>query len=192
MNKVMVIGNGGGGKTTLALRMAEAYGLPLTEIDMLQFQPNWVRTPEPALRQVIAAAHNADRWLIDGFGPWDQIEERARLADTIIFVDHPIWVHFWWACERQIAAALGEPRLGGPQDCDLRDVTKLMFETIWRVHEQLRPKLVALVEMYAASKTVVWIRSPEELDSFLDELKRRGKPEYGAASIGEVHTPSNT
>jgi adenylate kinase family enzyme len=172
MQRVMVIGNGGGGKTTLAYLVAEAYGLPLTEIDSIQFQPGWERTPDPELRAAIQAAHAAERWLIDGFGPWDQIEERARLADTIIFVDHPIWVHFWWACERQIAAALGEQRLGGPSGCDLRDVTRQMFETIWRVHEHLRPKLVELAELHQATKTVVWIRSPEELDAYAGSLKQ--------------------
>jgi adenylate kinase family enzyme len=170
MNRVMIIGNGGGGKTTLAYRLAERYALPLTEIDTLQFQPGWTRTDEHTLRQAIAAVHRSERWLIDGFGPWNQIEERAQLADTIIFVDHPIWVHFWWACERQIAAALGEQRLGGPPGCDLREVTRQMFETLWRVHETLRPKLVELVEAHQATKTVVWIRSPEELDAFIAGL----------------------
>lgn len=151
----------------LSYQLAEKHGLPLVEIDTLQFQPSWVRTAEPTLREAIEAVHTTDRWLIDGFGPWDQIEERARLADTIIFVDHPIWVHFWWACERQIAAALGEQRLGGPKDCNLRDVTKQMFETLWWVHEHLRPKLVELVESYQATKNVIWIHSPEELDRFI-------------------------
>jgi adenylate kinase family enzyme len=170
MKRVMIIGNGGGGKTTLAYQIAERYQLPLTEIDTLQFQPGWARTAEQALRQTIQVVQDSERWLIDGFGPWDQIEARAQLADTIIFVDHPIWVHFWWACERQIAAALGEKRVGGPQGCDLRDVTKQMFETLWWVHEHLRPKLVALVERYQSTKTVIWIHSPEELESFVDSL----------------------
>jgi adenylate kinase family enzyme len=166
MHNVMIIGNGGGGKTTLAYRVAEAYALPLVEIDTLQFQPQWQRTSEAELREHVVAAQATARWVIDGFGPWDLIEERAALADTIIFVDHPIWVHFWWACERQIAAARGEPRLGGPSDCDLGEVTKQMFETIWWVHEHLRPKLVTLVEAYQSTKQVVWIRSPEELEAF--------------------------
>ena len=173
MNKVMIIGNGGGGKTVLAYQLAEKYGLPLIEIDALQFQSGWVPTAEPVLRQAIETAQETDRWLIDGFGSWDQIEKRALLADTIIFVDHPIWVHFWWACERQIAAALGEQRVGGPADCDLRDVTKQMFETLWWVHEHLRPKLVDLVEMHQATKTVVWIHSPEELDAFIASFKSK-------------------
>jgi hypothetical protein len=38
------------------------------------------------------------------------------------------------------------------------------------VHENLRPKLVELIEMYQATKTVVWIHSPEELDTFVGGL----------------------
>ncbi|MCA9839874.1 MAG: hypothetical protein KC422_23400 [Trueperaceae bacterium] len=167
----MIIGNGGGGKTTLAYKLAECYQLSLTEIDALQFQPSWQRTPDADLRRAIGQVQRSERWLIDGFGPWDQIEERAQLADTIIFVDHPIWVHFWWACERQIAAALGQERLGGPADCDLRDVTKLMFETLWRVHEEMRPKLLGLVERYQSSKHIIWIKSPEELDKYMMSLE---------------------
>ncbi|MBI1332524.1 MAG: flagellar protein FlaR [Armatimonadetes bacterium] len=168
MRRVMVIGNGGGGKTTLSLRLAEAKGLPLTEVDLIQFRPGWERTPADEVRARLDEVHDQDAWLIDGFGPWDSIERRAELADTIIFVDHPIWVHFWWACERQIAAALGQERVGGPEGCDLREVTKEMFETLWRVHENLRPMLVELVEHHP--EKTIWIKSPEELDAFLAGL----------------------
>ncbi len=77
-------------KDNTGYQVAEKHGLPLIEIDALQFQPGWVRTAELELREAINAVHDSDHWLIDGFSPWDQIEERARLADTIIFVDHPI------------------------------------------------------------------------------------------------------
>lgn len=166
----MVIGNGGGGKTTLSIAIAGATGLPLTEVDKIQFRPNWESTPTEEVRKALQSIQSTDAWIIDGFGPWDTIETRADLADRIYFVDHPIWVHFWWACERQIAAAKGEARVGGPDGCDLRDVTKLMFQTLWRVHEELRPKLVELAERHR-DKTI-WIKSPEELDATLEGLKK--------------------
>ena len=64
MNRVMIIGNSGGGKTTLAHQVAETYDLPLTEIDAIQYQAGWARTAEPALRQAIETVHERDRWLI--------------------------------------------------------------------------------------------------------------------------------
>ncbi|MFD3163086.1 AAA family ATPase [Herpetosiphon sp. NSE202] len=70
MQKVMLIGNGGD-KTTLAYQLAALYDLPLYEIDALQFQPGWVATPEAELRQILEQIQQSERWLIDGFGPWD-------------------------------------------------------------------------------------------------------------------------
>lgn len=183
VKRVMIIGNGGGGKTTLAHALAKSTGLPLYEVDPIQFQPNWQRTPLEEVSERLQEIQAQETWIIDGFGPWDCIEARASLADTIIFVDHPIWVHFWWAAERQIAAAKGEQRLGGPEGCDLNSITKLMFETIWRVHEEIRPRLMELFETAWGWKPearigwkpmppreFIWIRSPEQLDEFMASL----------------------
>ncbi|MEM7167702.1 MAG: flagellar protein FlaR [Planctomycetota bacterium] len=167
MKRVAVLGNGGGGKSTLAQAVAAATGLPWHEVDPIQYAPGWVVVPEDEVRAKINAIIDGDQWIIDGFGPWDTIEARCARADTLIFIDHPIWVHFWWAAERQIAAALGEERLGGPDGCPLTTKTRDMFATLWRVHEELRPRLVELVDQHRGQRHVHHIQSPEELDQFL-------------------------
>ncbi|MEQ1933797.1 MAG: AAA family ATPase, partial [Fimbriimonadaceae bacterium] len=80
MKRVMIIGNGGGGKSTLAHALAESTGLPLYEVDPIQFQPNWQRTPLEEVREKLQEIQAQDNWIIDGFGPWDCIEARASLA----------------------------------------------------------------------------------------------------------------
>lgn len=37
MNRIAVIGNGGGGKTTISRRLHQIYQLPLTHVDSIQF-----------------------------------------------------------------------------------------------------------------------------------------------------------
>lgn len=77
----------------------------------------------------------------------------------------------YWQCRRrQNDPAPAVCRIGVPPDCDLRDLTKIVLDTLWRVHEELRVKLVELVEKYQSSKEVIWIRSSEELGSFLAGL----------------------
>ena len=53
----------------------------------------------------VAAAHAAwlaePAWIIDGFGGMDLIARRFAAADTIIFVDFPLYTHYWWALKRQ-------------------------------------------------------------------------------------------
>ena len=170
----MVIGNGGGGKSTLARALSGAWDLPWIEVDRIQFAPGWVRVADDEVRSALAAVHRTERWLIDGFGPWDSIVERFARADTLIWVDHPLWVHFWWAAERQIAVALGQPRLGGPEGCDLSEVTRQMFEAIGRVHDELRPRLLDLVDRHREGRTVHEIRSPEALDAFIGAIRGPG------------------
>src|SRR5579884_443198 len=99
MTRVAVIGNAGGGKSTLARKLAATHHLPLHEIDLLQWRPDW--TPAPP-GEVITAHDQilcGDAWLIDGWGPWDAVEKRFALADTIILVDLPLWVHYWWSAQ---------------------------------------------------------------------------------------------
>jgi len=168
-HRIVVIGNGGGGKSTLSKALSEHLDLPWFEIDQVQFGPKWVRPPEQEVCQQIREMIAQPRWLIDGFGPYDTIQERFASADLIIFVDHPLWVHYWWAMERQIAAHLGEKRLGGRDHCDLRDVNKLMCQALWQVHTEIRPKILEDLKGYTDKTTT--ISSPEELDEFMAGLK---------------------
>ena len=43
--RIAVIGNGGGGKTTLSRALGAALGLPHVEVDEIQFGPRWERVP---------------------------------------------------------------------------------------------------------------------------------------------------
>ena len=46
-------------------------------------------------------------------------------------------------------------------------VTGRLLKMIWRIHYQLRPRLVELVERQQAEKQVIHITSPKALRAFL-------------------------
>ena len=167
MCRVAVIGNAGGGKSTICKELSEAKGLPLHTVDKLQWKPNWVPAPTDELRDNLDALIRDEFWIIDGWGPWESIEARFKAADTIIFVDHPVWTHFWWALKRQVKAFLFPARLDTPVGCDLSKVTVKLFQMIWVLHQEMRPKLSVLVDSFKGDKTVYHIRSPKELKSFV-------------------------
>src|SRR4051794_21063442 len=95
-HKVAVIGNGGGGKSTLSRRLAEIHQLPLTHVDSVQFLAGLNVRPLDQTRPLLNDLADAPRWLIDGFGPMDVIARRFEQADRIVFVDFPLWRHYWW------------------------------------------------------------------------------------------------
>lgn len=166
MCRAAIIGNAAGGKSTICRAIIEAHNLPLYAVDKLQWKPGWAPVPENEIAGELRRIIETDRWLLDGWGPWATIEERFEKADAIIFVDHSIWVHLWWAAKRQFKAWVAPERLDTPEGCDLAPMTWRLFKMIWMINRDLRPKLLSLVNRFKGTKDVYHIRSPRELREF--------------------------
>ena len=167
MGRVAVIGNTAGGKSTMCKALSESKGLPVHAVDKIQWNPGWTFSPEVEVEEKLNEIIKTDLWIIDGWGPWKTIERRFNAADTIIFVDHSIGIHFWWAFKRQILVLFFPERLDKPEGCTLLHVTCKLFKMIWRIHRQLRPKLLKLVDSYKGRKKVFHIKSPTDLRRFM-------------------------
>jgi adenylate kinase family enzyme len=165
MTRVTIIGNAGGGKSTLGRRLAALHDLPLYSVDQLQWLPGWVAAPEDEVGARLDKIAATERWIVDGWGPWSSLERRLMASDTIIFVDLPLWVHFWLAAERQIGAARGEGRVDEIAGCDQLDVTKRLFETIWRIDRELKPRLEHLLDRYKSGRDYRHVTSVDGLDA---------------------------
>ena len=166
VGRVVVIGNGGGGKSTLAKRLAERHNLVWCSVDQLQWKPGWEPASEADVIDDLRTVMSGDRWIIDGWGPWSSLEERVALSDTIIFVDLPLWIHFWLAAERQIAVARGEDRADPVEGCDDLEITRRLFETIWYVDQELKPRLTDLIKRHETGRRYHHVTTLEQLDQF--------------------------
>ena len=165
MTRVAIIGNAGGGKSTVCKALSAKLGLPHHSIDQIQWMPGWVPTPPDEYDRRHDNLVARDRWIIDGFGSWESVERRFDAADTIIFVDHPLWVHYWWATKRQIRSIFGG-RPDGPEGCPMLPVTFRLYRMMWRIHKDLRPKLLNALLKYGNTRRIIHIRSREELEAF--------------------------
>ena len=165
MTRVMVIGNAGGGKSTLCGAVCDRHGLPYFAIDKIQWKPNWVPTPEEEYRGKHRALVGGSRWLIDGYGPFDSVVERLEACDTVIFVDHPIHIHFWWATKRQVKSLFfGRP--DGPEGCPMWPITFRLFKMMWWLHRDMRPRLVEEIYRRSDRIRIVHLKSPSDLNAF--------------------------
>jgi adenylate kinase family enzyme len=166
MLKVVIIGNAGGGKSTLGRRLSARHGLPFFSVDQVQWLPGWTSAPEQQVETKLDELAAGERWIIDGWGPWPSIERRLVAADSIILVDLPLWMHFWLAAERQIAVARCADRSDPIEGCDQLEVTRPLFEMIWRVDRDLKPRLQELIDKYKAGKEFHHLTSLDALDAF--------------------------
>ncbi|HEY3375976.1 MAG TPA: AAA family ATPase [Armatimonadota bacterium] len=90
--RIMIIGCGGAGKSTLARLLGEALGLPVIHLDAEYWQPGWVETPRDEWQRTVETLAQGDRWIIDG-NYNGTLQTRLQQADTVLFLDYP-----WWLC----------------------------------------------------------------------------------------------
>jgi len=101
VERVVVFGRGGSGKSTLCRRLGKITGLPVVELDKIYWNENLdVLSPEEWMRRQLTVAE-AERWIIDGdLGPVDVTEPRLARADTVILMDTPLVTCVWRAMRR--------------------------------------------------------------------------------------------
>jgi adenylate kinase family enzyme len=166
MKRAVIIGNSGGGKSTLARRLSLGWKCPHVEIDALLWQPGWQLTSADIYNAEHARLIAEENWIIDGLGRLDSISARLARATDIVVVDMPLWMHFWLAAERQmqwLTGAIENP----PAGLAKMPSTEALFRTIWEVDQSWMPEVRRLVSLEEQrGKRVFRLSSIAELDGF--------------------------
>jgi hypothetical protein len=168
MRRAVVIGNSGGGKSTLARQLAPRLGLPYVDLDAILWQPGWQLTPAATYQAEHDRLIAQEEWLLDGLGLPESIPPRLERATDIVLIDMPLWMHFWLAAERQVQLATGriEQTPGGFSEAP---PLHGLFKTIWENDQNLMPEIRSLVAMEEQrGKRVFRLGSVEELKAFPD------------------------
>lgn len=166
-----MFGNAGGGKSTLARRLAEVTQLPLYSIDTIQFRAGGGEIPHSEYLQAHADLILRDEWIIDGFGSVASAWERFSAADTLIHVDLPVVTHYLWVTKRLIKGLFANAE-GWPQNSPMWASTLSSYRVIPRCHRRLTPRYRQLVADAAASKRVHHLTSPAQIRSFLEAVEQ--------------------
>lgn len=93
MQRIVIVGPTGSGKTTLADQLGQQLNLPVTDLDTLHWKPNWQEAPAEEFRARVAAVSAGDQWIVSG----NYSKARDLLwprADTLIWLDYPLWIVF--------------------------------------------------------------------------------------------------
>jgi len=174
VRKVAVFGNAGGGKSTLARRLAELTRLPLHVMDMMQFRVGGVAVPHDEFLKAHAELIQQDAWIIDGYGSVKLAWERFSAADTLVYVDLPFFVHFLWITKRLMKGLFVTPP-GWPEGSPVISSSLSSYRVLWLCHRHLTPKYRALVSEVTSTKRVHHLRSAREMSDFLDAVRVEAK-----------------
>lgn len=101
MRRVVILGRGGAGKSTLAARLGAALAVPVVELDKHFWAPDLTPTPHHRWAEIQRQLVDPAQWILDGdLGPYDVLHPRLRAADTVIVLDFPFWRCAWRAARR--------------------------------------------------------------------------------------------
>ena len=115
--RIAVVGRAGAGKTTIALRLGEALGIPVTHLDRLFWTPDWLEVDRAEFerRQLEVVEHDA--WILDGgyltSAGWPR--RRAR-ADLVMVAEAPLVVCLWRIVRRSILRRRSRPDRPGDRE----------------------------------------------------------------------------
>jgi len=166
LKRVAIFGNAGGGKSTLARRLTGITGLPLHSLDLIKYRVGGGEVPHPEYLEAHARILSGESWIIDGFGCVASAWERFEAADTLVYVDLPLYVHYIWVTKRLIKGIFVAPE-GWPEHSPIWRGSLNSYRVLQLCHQRLTPKYRELVAQQASRKRVHHLRSAGEMNAFL-------------------------
>ncbi|MDG4824738.1 hypothetical protein O7635_23040 [Asanoa sp. WMMD1127] len=147
--RIVVLGRGAAGKSTLAARLGALSGLPVIELDAHFWSPSLRPLPPERWARVQADLVAGAAWVIDGdLGPYDVLDVRLRVADLVVVLDFPLWRCAWRALRRS-----------------RENVAFWRWLVGYRRHSL--PVVLAAVDRYAGQADLHILRSPHAVEEFL-------------------------
>ncbi len=159
--RVLVVGNGGSGKTWLASRLADVWRVPAIHLDLFRYDETGRQRSDEAFETLTADALSAsDAWVCDG-NYLSSLSFRAARANTIVFLDVP-----WFVCLGSIVWR--HVRFKGRRAEDARHADRLNWSFISYVAtygKRMRPKVLEVAASSGAD--VVVLRSRRAVVEYL-------------------------
>jgi adenylate kinase family enzyme len=168
MQRVLVMGSSGSGKSTFAMRLSEITGIPFVSLDALFWKPGWVESDRAEFRERVTEAARQPRWIMDGNFTSHLVQLRRDASDTVIGFDLPRRTCMSGIVKR-VARSYGRVRPEMGEGCPERIDFKFL-RYVWTFREKQRPKLLAYFEGLRPDQTFITFTDRMQADHYLREL----------------------
>ena len=162
MNKIIVIGCPGSGKTTFSEKLCDRINLPLFHLDAIWHRADRTHISRDEFDARLSQILSLDSWIIDG-NYSRTLERRISACDTVFLFDLASEVCIDGATERLGKKRCDMPWVDTELDPDLR-------REIEEFGEKNLPTIYELLEKYKYGRMIVVFKSRAEADEFILKL----------------------
>jgi adenylate kinase family enzyme len=165
MQRVVILGRGASGKSTLARGLGRITKLPVIELDKVFWLPGLLPTPRDAWSFLQQQLATREQWIMDGdLGPYDAVEARLRRADTVILLDFSLIRCAWQAVKRS--------RERGD-----------FWRWVIAYRRKYLPLLLQAIAQHASTADVLIFREPRAAERFLNTMRASEATRRQASSL---------
>ncbi len=166
MERIVIIGCGGAGKSTLARALGEKLKLPVVHLDKLFWRPGWVCVSAEEFDRLLALELEKPRWIMDG-NYNRTIEVRLEKCDTVFYLDFSRLACVMGVVKR-ILTTYGQVRLDMGAGCPERFDWDFL-KWVWNFN---RDKREQYHRMRRESQGIRWVvlKNRREVTKFLESL----------------------
>lgn len=175
--RIAVVGTSGSGKTTLSRRIGAAIGLPVIELDAINWQAGWhdlnQNEPEEFKRRV-AAATAPESWVSDGNYALVRPLILAR-ATEVVWLDYDRPLVMARVIRRSFSRAIWKTELW-PGTGNVEQFRNWLspdhpIRWAWSTHARRRKQYAEMVQALAAEVTVHHLRHPRDAEALIATLR---------------------
>ena len=163
MQRIIVIGCPGSGKTTFAIKLRDKIGLSLYHLDAIWHKSDRTHISREEFDLRLGEILSRDSWIIDG-NYSRTLERRMAACDTVFLFDLPVE-----ACLAGAKSRIGTKRPDMPWvDTELDHALAAEIE---RFEKENLPAIYTLLDKYSSGRRIVIFKSREAADAFIASFK---------------------
>ncbi len=174
MQRLVVVGTSGSGKTTVAGQLAVILGVPHVELDSLHWEADWTEADPEVLRQRVRTAVRTEGWVVDGnYSPVRDLIWPS--ADTLVWLDYRLTRVMWQVTTRTARRIVTREELwsGNREGLGAAFSRRSIIWWALTTYRKNQRRYTALLDApETAHLDSVHLRSPRETDRWLSQLSR--------------------